>query len=288
MSNYIIFTDSACDIKPDILKDWGVKFTRLTYAFQSDGKELTDDSTEAKVFYDRMRKGDVAKTSAANIEAFKENFRPELENGNDLLYIGFSSGLSTTYNSGRIACEELAQEFPDRKIIAVDSLSASAGFGLLIKLTVDKKASGATIEEAAQFVIDTRLNLCHWFTVDDLTYLKRGGRVSPTVAFVGGLLGIKPVMHMDNEGYLINVSKVRGRKAALEAIIDKYGELAITPDFGTVFISHGDCIDDANYVAAAIKDRFNVEVQIITDVGAVIGSHSGPGTFALFFLGKER
>lgn len=288
MSNYTIFTDSACDIKPELLQSWGVKYAGLTFRFESDGKELTDEMIESVNFYNRMREGDVAKTSAVNVENFKELFKPELENGNDILYIGFSSGLSTTYNSGRIACEELAEEYPDRKLIAVDSLAASAGFGLLIKLAADKKTSGASIEEVAEFAEKTRSNLCHWFTVDDLKYLKRGGRVSPTVAFVGGLLGIKPVMHVDDEGHLINVSKVRGRKAALETVAAKFGESALDNTAGPVYISHGDCLDDAKEVAAIIKHKHNVDVEIITDVGAVIGSHSGPGTLALFFLGKER
>ena len=187
-----------------------------------------------------------------------------------------------------MACEELQEEYPDRKLIAVDTLSASAGMGLLVYLTVQKKNEGASIEQAAQFAYNNRLNLCHWFTVDDLVYLKRGGRVSPTVAFVGGLLGIKPIMHMDNDGKLINMFKARGRKAAIQAIADKYGELSITPNKGTVFISHGDCIDDAKALADIVKKTYGVEVKIFADIGPVIGAHSGPGTLALFFLGKER
>ena len=287
MSNFLIFTDTGSDIKADILADWGVKFAKLSFAFDTDGIILTDDTIESKTFYDRMRNGEVAKTSAVNIEGFKDVFRPELENGFDILYIGFSSGLSTTFNSGRIALEELSEEFPDRKLIAVDSLSASAGQGLLVKLAVDCKNSGKTIEEVAKFVEDNRLNLCHWFTVDDLVYLKRGGRVSPTVAFVGGLLGIKPIMHVDNEGHLVKVTTARGRKAALKAIVDKFDETAIDKN-GKIFISHGDCIDDVNEVVAMVKEKYGNEVELVTDVGAVIGSHSGPGTFAFFYLGKER
>ncbi len=288
MSNYTIFTDSGCDIKPELLNAWGVKYENLTFQFVSDGKELTGEDIESVTFYNRMREGDVAKTSAVNIETFKALFKPEFEKGNDILYIGFSSGLSTTYNSGRIALEELCEEFSERKAIAVDTLAASAGQGLLLKLAVDKKKEGASLEELAKFVEDTRLHICHWFTVDDLVYLKRGGRVSPTVAFVGGLLGIKPVMHMDNEGHLINMSKVRGRKSAIEALAAKFNELAIDNTSGPVFISHGDCMEDAKTLASIIKSKHNVDVEIITDVGAVIGSHSGPGTLALFFVGKER
>lgn len=288
MSDYVIYTDSACDIAPEILKEWGVEFTELSFMFQGEDKQYLNFDMPSDEFYQRMRNGEVAKTSAINITTFKEAFEEILKQGKDLLYIGFSSGLSNTYNVSTIAVEELKEKYPERKIIAVDTLSASAGMGLLVYLTVQKKSEGASIEEAAQFVSDNRLNLCHWFTVDDLVYLKRGGRISPTVAFVGGLLGIKPVMHMDNEGKLINMFKVRGRKAALQAIADKYGELSLTPNEGTVFISHGDCIDDAKSLANIVKKTYGVEVKIFADIGPVIGAHSGPGTLALFFLGKER
>lgn len=288
MSDYVIYTDSACDIAPEILKEWGVEFTELSFMFQGEDKQYLNFDMPSDEFYQKMRNGEVAKTSAINITTFKEAFEEILKQGKDLLYIGFSSGLSNTYNVSTIAVEELKEKYPERKIIAVDTLSASAGMGLLVYLTVQKKSEGASIEEAAQFVSDNRLNLCHWFTVDDLVYLKRGGRISPTVAFVGGLLGIKPVMHMDNEGKLINMFKVRGRKAALQAIADKYGELSLTPNEETVFISHGDCIDDAKSLADIVKKTYGVEVKIFADIGPVIGAHSGPGTLALFFLGKER
>ena len=288
MNNYVIYTDSACDIAPEILEEWGVRVIPLTFMFQDEDKQYSNYDLSAKDFYGKMREGKVAKTSAINIATFKEEFGKILADGCDLLYLAFSSGLSTTYNSAHLAVEELKEEYPDRKIITVDTLSASAGMGLLVYLTVQKKNEGASIEQAAQFAYNNRLNLCHWFTVDDLVYLKRGGRVSPTVAFVGGLLGIKPIMHMDNDGKLINMFKARGRKAAIQAIADKYGELSITPNKGTVFISHGDCIDDAKALADIVKKTYGVEVKIFADIGPVIGAHSGPGTLALFFLGKER
>lgn len=288
MNNYVIYTDSACDIAPEILEELGVRVIPLTFMFQDEDKQYSNYDLSAKDFYGKMREGKVAKTSAINIATFKEEFGKILADDFDLLYLAFSSGLSTTYNSAHLAVEELKEEYPDRKIITVDTLSASAGMGLLVYLTVQKKNEGASIEQAAQFAYNNRLNLCHWFTVDDLVYLKRGGRVSPTVAFVGGLLGIKPIMHMDNDGKLINMFKARGRKAAIQAIADKYGELSITPNKGTVFISHGDCIDDAKALADIVKKTYGVEVKIFADIGPVIGAHSGPGTLALFFLGKER
>ncbi len=288
MKQYAIYTDSACDIKPEILTEWGVTYSSLTFRFDGEDKEYIDGALDSKEFYDRMRGGAVAKTAAVNSEVFKAAFSKSLEKGEDVLYLGFSSGLSTTFNSARIACDELRKEYPDRKIFAVDTLSASAGFGLLLYLTTLKKESGASIEEARDFAEALKFNLCHWFTVDDLVYLKRGGRISATSAFVGNMLGIKPVLHMDNDGHLINVAKVRGRRSSLAAMADKYGELAEDKKDGTVFISHGDCLKDAELLASMLKDKFGASVSIITDVGTVIGAHSGPGTLALFFVGKER
>lgn len=288
MSEYIIYTDSACDMEPATLKEWGVKYCTLSLTFEGDSTVYQNDEIEPADFYKKMREGAVAKTAAANTEMFKRAFEKELKKDIDILYLGFSTGLSTTCNSAAIAGEQLAKKYPERKIICVDTLCASAGFGLLLKLTLDKKNEGATIEEAAQFAEDNKLNLCHWFTVDDLVYLKRGGRVSPAVAFVGGVLGIKPVLHVDNEGHLVSVSKARGRKASLRAMFDKYSETALDPKSGSVFICHGDCREDADALAAMIKDAHGVDVEMTVFTGPVIGAHSGPGTLALFFLGKER
>ncbi len=288
MSDYIIVTDSACDISPEILSKWGVPFCSLTFRFDSSDKEYQNFDMSSKDFYQKMREGGIAKTAAVNSESFSECFESYLKQGIDVLYIGFSTGLSTTYNSGRLAAEDLKEKYPERKIITVDTLGASAGFGMIVYLALQKKNAGATIEEAAQYAESIKLNLCHWFTVDDLMYLKRGGRISPTVAFVGNMLGIKPVLHMDNEGHLINISKVRGRKTAVEALAQKYEELAIDKNAGPIFISHGDCISDAEYLASIFKEKYGVEVEIITDVGPVIGAHTGPGVLALFFLGRER
>ncbi len=288
MSNYVIYTDSGCDISPDILTQWGVKRCELRFLFDGEEKNYTNLEMNEKEFYQKMRDGASAKTSAVNVEEFKVAFEQELKAGNDVLYIAFSSGLSTTYNSGRIAAEELQEQHPERKLIVVDSLAASAGYGLLVYLTMKEIAKGATIEEAAAFAEGMKWRLCIWFTVDDLEYLKRGGRISPTVAFVGGLLGIKPILFMDNEGHLISRSKVRGRKAAIKALADKYTELASDHQNNTIFISHGDCEEDAKELANIIKSEHGIDTEIITYVGPVIGSHSGPGTLALFFVGEER
>ena len=288
MNNYVITTDSACDIKPAVLKEWGVCHRALNLKFTDSEEEFSNDSVDPKEFYDKMRQGGIAKTSAVNVEAFCELFEGFLKEGHDILHLGFSSGLSTTYNSARLAAEHLAEKYPDRKIIAVDTLSASAGFGLLLYLTLEKKNSGADIEEAAEYAKSLVSKLCHWFTVDDLVYLKRGGRISSTAAFVGNMLGIKPVLHMDDEGHLINMSKVRGRKTAVTALADKYGELADDKENGVVFISHADCLSDVKMLEEILKTRYGAKVSHVTDVGPVIGAHSGPGTLALFFVGKER
>ena len=285
MSNYVIYTDSSCDLSTEELEKRGVRCVPLSFRFD-DGKEYSNYDMDIKDFYSRMREGGVAKTAAVNTESFAEAFRKDLAEGSDILYIGFSTGLSTTYNSARLAAKELADEFPDRKILTVDTLAASAGVALLIDAVIDEKNKGATIDEAAEFAERTKLHVAHWFTVDDLVYLKRGGRVSPTVAFVGNLLGIKPVLHVDDEGHLVNVSKSRGRHASLVALADKLGETVLE---GTrVYISHGDCLADAEKLADIIESKYGYKTELITDVGPVIGAHSGPGTLALFFLATKR
>lgn len=288
MRNYVIFVDSACDISCDILNEWGVKYCSLSLVFSDDPKEYSDYEIPAADFYNRMRNGAQPKTSAANMGKFCDAFESIVKDGYDILYLAFSSGLSATCNFAREAAQEIMSQYEGSKITVVDSLCASAGYGLLVKLLVDKKNEGASIDEAANFAENTKLKVCHWFTVDDLKYLKAGGRISATTALLGGMLNIKPVMKMDNNGKLISVSKVRGRKAALKAIADLYAETALDKKDGVVFISHGDCIDDANALADMIKENSGATVQITTYVGPVIGSHSGPGTLALFFLANER
>ena len=287
MSKYIIFTDSACDIKPEVLAEWGVRSLPLTFRFNGDEREYSNNEMPIGEFYQKMREGAVAKTAAVNSESFRLAFLEEIENGYDVLYLGFSSGLSTTFNSARIAAQQINGE-GEKKVTVIDTLSASAGFGMLVYLAKEKKNEGASLSEVAEYITSLVPRMCHWFTVDDLEYLKRGGRVSGVAAFVGNLLGIKPVLHVDNDGHLIKKDTVRGRKKAVITLADMYDKLAQTPSEGTVFISHADCLSDAETLASTIKQRHGVEVKIITDVGTVIGAHAGPGTLALFFIGKER
>ncbi len=288
MSEYIIYTDSGCDISPELLAEWGVDYKKLTFRFDGNDTEYADGEIESKKFYYMMRDGAVAKTAAVNVDSFAAEFEKYLSEGKDVLYLGFSSGLSTTFNSGRLAAEQLSEKYPDRKIITVDTLAASAGEGLLVYLAVQKKNEGASIEDVSAYIESIRLNMCHWFTVDDLVYLKRGGRISAASAFFGNALGIKPVLHVDNEGHLTPVAKVRGRKTSIKTMADKYTELALDPANSVIYISHGDCMADVEELARLIKEKHGQSVDIITNVGTVIGAHSGPGTLALFFLGKER
>lgn len=285
---YTVFTDSSCDISDEILQEWEVKYVSLKFRFE-DGVEMTDKDMPADVFYDQMRNGRVSKTAAANPDQFIEAFEPLLSEGQDILYLGFSSALSNTYNAAVIASRELCEKYPERKVICIDSLCASAGQGLLLCLAVEKKREGADIEENAEYIKETIPHLCHWFTVDDLVYLKRGGRISAATALIGSALNIKPILHVDNGGHLTNVTKVRGRKLSLKTIAKKLQETALDPEGCTYFISHGGCLDDAKKLEEYIMELTgNPCAAIITNVGPVIGSHSGPGTIALFYVGKER
>ena len=288
MSEFVIYTDSACDIPEETLAEWDVAYSSLTYTFEGDTRVYGNYEIPYHEFYDRVRRGGVARTSAVNAETFLRGFEQILLEGKDILYVGFSSGLSSTCGDAGIAANELRKRFPERDIRCVDTRAASAGFGLLLWMAVECKRNGGTLDECEQLLRDNRFRLCHWFTVEDLVYLKRGGRISAATAFVGNMLSFKPVLHMDDAGHLINRFKVRGRKASLEALADKYGELALDKAGGTVFISHGDCLDDAKKLADMLRERYGAKVDRIVYVGPVIGAHSGPGTIALFFLGKYR
>lgn len=288
MNEYVIYTDSACDIKPETLAEWGVGYEELTFRFDGEDKSYFNFEMPTSEFYEKMKGGAVAKTAAINPDTFSASFERILGEGKDMLYLGFSSGLSTTYNSARIAAEGLKEKYPERKIVVIDTLCASAGEGLLVYLAAKKKGEGASLEENAEYVKSLIFRLCHWFTVDDLVYLKRGGRISALSYFVGSAIGIKPVLHVDNEGHLVSVQKVRGRKMAIDTIVKKYEELADDKEGATLFISHADCERDVKIFADAIKEKFGNDVDLVTDVGPVIGAHSGPGTLAVFFIGKER
>ena len=287
MKNYVILTDSSADLSAEIAKELDIKVIDLMVMV--DGEEpKRNREVDVTQFYGHLREKKGATTAALNIDDFISAIEPELKEGKDLLYLGFSSGLSGTYAAGKVAAEELAEKYPERKIYTVDTLCASLGQGLLVYLAAKKAEEGASIDTVRDFVEATKLNLCHWFTVDDLFFLKRGGRVSAATAVLGTMLSIKPVMHVDNNGKLINMEKARGRRDSVNRLFEKCKASVIDAPSQTMFICHGDCIDDAQYLADRLKTELGVKEVIIGYTGAVIGAHSGPGTLALFYIGTER
>ena len=285
--NYQIITDSCCDFPTPMYETLGLSFVPLSVEFRGETNDDRNDDS-LKEMYDGLRSGQAAKTSAVNPSRWGEVIEPALSAGQDVLVLAFSSGLSTTYQSAVIAAEELGEKYPERTIRVVDTLCASMGQGLLVWYACKKRDEGLSLDALYSWVMENRLHLCHWFTVDDLMYLKRGGRISAATALVGTMLQIKPLLHVDDEGHLISMSKARGRKAAIDALVRKAQELGAGYDNSTMFISHGDCREDAEYLARQLKEKCGVKVLVISSVGAVIGSHSGPGTLALFFLGSHR
>ena len=285
--NYKIITDTCCDFPAEMYGDLDLKVVSLSVLYKG---VSYNEYSEAwlKGMFNGLRNGESASTSAVNPEGWATVIEPVLAEGKDALVLTFSSGLSTTYQSAVIAAQELQEKYPDRKVNVVDTLCASLGQGLLVWYACKKRDEGLSLEELTVWCEENRLKLCHWFTVDDLMYLKRGGRVSAATALLGTMLHIKPVLHVDDEGHLINVSKTRGRKASINALAAKLGELGTPGANDTVFICHGDCQEDADYLAAQVKEKYGVKNVFIYYVGAVIGSHSGPGTLALFFLGDHR
>lgn len=285
MRDYVILTDSGTDLSAQVAKELDLKVLDLMVIMEG-GEPTPNSAVDPKEFYDFLRAKKMATTSAINTETFTETMEEIIKEGKDVIYLGFSSGLSNTFNAGRLAVEELSEKYPDSKLYAVDTLCASRGQGMLVYLAAKKKQAGATIEELRDYVEENKLHLCHWFTVDDLMFLKRGGRVSAATAVMGTMLHIKPVMHVDNAGKLIKMGTARGRRASVDAIFEKMKGSII--DTETMFICHGDCIDDANYLAERAKTELGIKEVFIDYTGVVIGSHSGPGTLAVFYLGTER
>lgn len=290
MKTYQIVTDATSDLPLELVGKLDVHVIPMHCAIDGDDYLITADNRNLSShdFYDMLRAGRVSSTTQVNGETFKAEVRPFLKDGLDVLYICFSSGLSSTYASIRIAIEDLAEEFPERKLRIVDSLSATGGEGLLVYHAVKRMEDGMGLDELAQWIEDNKLHFAHWFTVDDLKFLKRGGRVSATAALVGTVLSVKPIMHVDNEGRLIPVDKVRGRRKSLEELVAHMEKSAIRPADQTVFISHGDTPEDAAYIEKLVRERLGVKNVFIGPVGPVVGSHGGPGIICLFFLAEER
>ena len=285
--SYQIITDSGCDLSLEMYEKLGVAVVPLCLNFR--GEERRDLSEKCiKELYDAMRGGETASTAAINPREWEVEIEKVLAAGEDALVLAFSSGLSTTYQSAVIAANELMEKYPGRTVKVVDTLCASRGEGMFVWYACQKRDSGMPLEELYRWCEDNKLHLCHWFTVDDLVYLKRGGRVSAATALLGSMLQIKPVLHVDNEGHLISVAKVRGRKASIEALAKKLGETGLPGQNDTVFICHGDCLEDAKYLEKLVKEKYGVKEVLTYYTGAVIGAHSGPGTLALFYMGEHR
>ena len=284
---YQIITDSCCDLPRNIKEQLQLTCIDITLLFRD--RVWADTSDEGlKTVYDGLRTGEVATTAAANPQDWTSVIEPVLADGRDALVLAFSSGLSTTYQSAVIAAQELQEKYPERTVKVVDTLCASMGQGLLVWYACHQQQAGKSLEEVCAWCEDNKLNLCHWFTVDDLMFLTRGGRVSATTAVLGTMLNIKPILHVDDEGHLIKVSTARGRKASIDALAAKAAATALPGQNDTMFISHGDCQEEAEYLAKVLKEKHGVKEVIIGYIGGVIGSHSGPGTMALFFLGSKR
>lgn len=290
LKSFTILTDSSCDLPASMAEEMQLEVLPLTVYVEEDHYRNYLDGREIGFheFYQRLQTAKNVKTSAVNQAQFLEIMEPLVAAGNDVLYLGFSSGLSGTCNAGALAAAELREKYPERKLYVVDTLCASLGQGLLVYLCWQQQQAGKSIEEVRDYAEATKLHLCHWFTVDDLMFLKRGGRVSAATAIVGSMLSIKPVMHVDNDGHLIKVDIARGRKASIRALAAEMEKRGTDLAGQHIFISHGDCEDDANYLAKLIREKFAVKDITINYVGPVIGAHSGPGTLALFFLGTER
>ena len=290
MGEYVILTDSSADLTAELVAELGVEVIPLSFTMEDKTYFNYPDNRDIDPadFYARLRGGAMATTAAVNVADYTEAIEPILKEGKDVLVLAFSSGLSATCHSAQIAAGELMEQYPDRKVYVVDTLCASLGQGLLVWYAANLKKQGKTMEVVRDWTEEHKLNLCHWFTVDDLHFLKRGGRISAATAVLGTMLSIKPVMHVDNEGHLIKVGTARGRNASLKALVDHMEQTVLDLKGQSIFISHGDCLADAQKVADDVKARFGVESIIINYVGPVIGAHSGPGTVALFFMGSER
>ena len=290
MKKFHLVSDSASDLPLDVLKEQDVKLFPLHFYFGEE--EFEDDKTEKQItnkdFYARMRAGEVSTTSAISLGMIEDYFEEMAQKGEDVLYIAFSSGLSNSYNTGVVAMNAVKERHPDAKIYVVDSLAASLGQGLLVYLCALKTNAGASIEEVRDYAEATKLHVCHFFTVDDLQFLKRGGRINAATALVGGLLNIKPMLHTDDEGHLVSIGKARGRKASIAGLAASLegNELPETKEIA--FICQGDCIEDAELLKSILINDHGFKKVLIGYTGPVIASHSGPGTLALFYVGGKR
>ena len=284
--SYQIITDSCCDFTQQQYQELGVTCAPLSVLYNGVNHDNFTDPADVKAFYEELRSGVMATTSAVNPDGWAALMEDALQAGRDVLVLAFSSGLSTTYQSAVIAAKDLRETYPDRKILVVDTLCAALGQGLLVWYACKKRDEGLSNDELHSWVEDNKLHICHWVTVDDLNHLKRGGRISAATAMMGSMLNIKPIIYVDNDGHLINTAKVRGRKAAIDLLAGKLDETGIDQEIA--FIAHGDCPEDAAALEKILKETYGVKKVITGYVGPVIGAHTGPGVLVLFFMGSHR
>ncbi len=284
--SYQIITDSCCDFTEEVYQQLRVPYAPLTVQYQGESHRNFSDPDAVRAFYAGLREGACAVTSAANPEDWMVQMEPVLQRGEDVLALCFSSGLSATCQSACIAARELAEKYPQRKLRVVDSLCAALGQGFLLWHACQKRDAGMDLEELGQWLEHHKLHVCHWVTVDDLSHLRRGGRIGAATAIMGTMLNIKPILYLDNTGKLITAAKVRGRRAALEYLAQKLKTTASDPS--TAFIAHGDCPQDAQSLEEILRSTCGVQTVYTGFVGPVIGAHTGPGVLSVFFWGKER
>ncbi|SUY44868.1 degV family protein [Clostridium putrefaciens] len=285
----VIITDSSCDLPLDYIRDAKVSFLGLVSNFK--GNDYVEDFGQTlsyKAFYDGVRNGEMPTTSQINSYRFFEEFEKHVKENKSIIYLAFSSALSGTYNSSLIAKSEILEKYPDADITIIDTRSASLGVGLIVYHAYEMLNTGSSKDEIIAWVEDNKLKVNHFFTVDDLNHLKRGGRISPTSAFLGTILDIKPILYVNDLGELIPFTKVKGRKKAIRTLFDTFKDRVVNPEDQMIFISHGDCLDDALFLKSLIEKEFKVKGFKINFVGQAIGSHSGPGTLTLFFIGNNR
>lgn len=290
MSNFVIITDTACDMPASMAEKLNVDAVPLKAIIADKAMDCTLNGLDIGQtgFYDLLRQGVTVKTAAPSLEDFTRHFKHAFEHGKDVLYIGFSSALSGTYNVARIAAEELKEEYPEREILTVDSLCASMGLALLVYHCVQKQREGANLKETYEFAENIKRNICHWFTVDDLNHLKRGGRISSTTAVIGSVMNIKPVLNVSDEGKLESIYKARGKKLAIAKMVEQIGQ-HFDPDLNDfIFITHADCADDADLLARSITKNYGINDFVISNIGPAIGAHTGPGALAVFYVGESR
>jgi DegV family protein with EDD domain len=290
MGNFAILTDSGCDLSAQLVEELGVQVVPLGFVMEGKSYQNHSDHRDMALedFYRRLSEGALVSTNAVNVGQAEQALEGLLSGGQDVLVLAFSSGLSATCDSFRIAAEGLRERYPERKLAVVDSLCASLGQGMLVWQAARLRAAGRSLDEVARWAEENRQGQCHWFTVNDLFHLKRGGRVSAATAVVGTMLQIKPILHVDGEGHLVKVGTARGRKGALSELVNKVGAYAVGPEDQTMFISHSACEEDARWVADQIRSRYHTREIIVGDIGPVIGAHTGVGCVALFFTGRER